>query len=153
MVQMLANENASNEGASVAEQVDMVVCAQKWLKQHPESCKVHSGLRDLNEKSARADGRGGATHKHGSQECIVAFLGEKNWDRNKVRGLLYLVPLDDDAKALIVDRNPSGRHESHPSNHLEDDSTVLEGADEPDNQIPSRRISHNCFDCLKLTAG
>jgi ParB-like chromosome segregation protein Spo0J len=40
MVRMLVNENSASEGASDAEQIDAVVMARKWLRSHPEECKL-----------------------------------------------------------------------------------------------------------------
>ncbi len=102
---MLANENSSSEGASLADQTDMVMTAHKFLKAHPASCRIDGPKRypgninammalhkvNLNPvhaepESSYGGGREGAgrTHEHGSERCIVAFLGENNWSRSKV---------------------------------------------------------------------
>lgn len=106
-----------------------VVCARKWLVQHPESCKLYPGQTPEKfrvQREHETPSRNGRPPiddcergKHGSQECIAAFLGENNWSRKKVDRLLDKADLDDDAKAL------ANTDFVRPSNHLEDDDDGL----------------------------
>lgn len=92
MMIALADDNAG-EGASFAEQQDTVVMAQKYLREHPEACKTHP--------VRRAQG-GGSPHEHGSEHCVSAFLGEENWSRDKVHGLIKMESLHEDLKQIVA---------------------------------------------------
>jgi hypothetical protein len=88
MVQMLANENSASEGASLAEQVDMVIAAHKWLKANVDSCKTArptTGRTNMIREGCFAE-----KPEYGGCTCITAFLGEANWSRSKVRRCLEM---------------------------------------------------------------
>ena len=99
MARMMINENSTAEGGSIVEQSDSVVFAQQYLKAHPKACKypIHgeSGIKGAAKK-----------HKHGSERCIVAYLGEAIWSQPKVHRILEQAGLED--KTIIEDRNKKG---------------------------------------------
>lgn len=105
MIIMLANENSASEGASTGEQIAVVELAQDWLKTHPESCHVS----DDKTRGKRPQG-GGSEHVHGSVRCITAFLGDTNWGKDKVHGLMKFGGLSDEAKQVIHTRGPNEPH-------------------------------------------
>ena len=49
--------------------------SRTWLKKHSEFCKVVSVHPEQKVLAANRP------HEHGSEQCITAFLGEKNWSR------------------------------------------------------------------------
>lgn len=85
----------------------MAVCARKWLKANPDSCRILNQQAPAGEQLMRAAvalqkvgldpnkipnsgssrtairGNPNFVHIHGSELCITAFLGEKNWSRSK----------------------------------------------------------------------
>jgi hypothetical protein len=73
---------------TIRAQIDTVNIAKKFLLEHSSVCKdpkhiaaylAHRG-QDKKERERERD------HIPGSQWCIVAFLGESNWPRSKVKG-------------------------------------------------------------------
>jgi hypothetical protein len=85
MLVALADENAGNE-ESVEAQVDVIRVARKFLKEHPEACKrqpLHSVA--AVQKHAHAQ-----VCQHGSERCILAFLGEANWNERRVHNLVSI---------------------------------------------------------------
>jgi len=98
MVIMLANENATDEGESFAVQVDTAVMASRHLKAHPEWCKILiQGESELK--------RAGQPHAHGSERCVSAFLGTRNWSQSTVHRYLAASGLVEEAKQNMADQN------------------------------------------------
>lgn len=84
----MADENSGDEEL-ITHQVDVVRKAQQLLTSNPLWCKHLVGAsadRTGTSKFARHDNQ----HVHGSVDCILAFLGEKNWSHTKVVNLLQL---------------------------------------------------------------
>lgn len=95
----MADENAG-EQESIPHQVDVVRKAKQLLISNPAWCKWLEGdvpERDGTSKFARHDNQ----HMHGSVECILAFLGEKNWSHTQV-GNLYKLAENADPSVLNV---------------------------------------------------
>jgi hypothetical protein len=115
MLIMLANENATSDGATDGEQIDTVALAHQQLKKHPAWCKIHPPHDGADKKLARptmgqansqrerqAVTQAEQNHIHGSVRCITAFFGDKNWSESKVGRLFRLGGLHDDVKAITV---------------------------------------------------
>ena len=83
MLIALADENAGDE-ESVEAQVDVVRLARSYLKKNPEACKV------TLQSVAKPKDEGGRPHEHGSERCVLAFLGENTWNERKVHNLFVL---------------------------------------------------------------
>jgi len=101
---MLANENAASEGTSEGDQADVIALAQRWLKAHPESCKL--ACPTVGQANSRRE-RQAATqaeqnHEHGSVRCVSKFLGEFNWSKTTVARLLVVDTLHESAKELVT---------------------------------------------------
>jgi hypothetical protein len=86
MLIALADENAGGE-ATIRAQIDTVNLAKRYLEANPTACKVVPSHGGTKLSSRGRDGEG-ASHEHGSLNCIVAFLGESNWSRSKVDRVL-----------------------------------------------------------------
>jgi hypothetical protein len=84
---MLVNENNASDGASERAQTDAMILTSKWLHDHPEECRVDLLIQPESAKRGRGRLKG-EQHKHGSQRCVVAFLGEANWSQPTVSRLL-----------------------------------------------------------------
>lgn len=105
MLIMLANENATSSGASDGEQIDTVALARTWLQKNPASCVLKKLIVQREQKTPSSKGGRPSISdcerdKHGTEECITAFLGDKNWSRSKVHRLLQLGGLHDEVKAI-----------------------------------------------------
>jgi hypothetical protein len=88
MLVALADENAGKE-ESVEVQVDVIRVARTFLKEHPEACKwKHVPLDCLkaHPEKARKDDQ----HKHGSIPCLLSFLGDINWNQQKIHSLVSI---------------------------------------------------------------
>jgi hypothetical protein len=64
--------------ASLREQIDTVLTVQKFVREHPKTCKVVS-------LHGEAKGR---PHECGSERCVSIFLGETNWSDSKVHRII-----------------------------------------------------------------
>lgn len=98
---MMAMENATREEESVEAQVDVVRLASGHLKKNTSAC-VWITLPTTGKVRRDAITK----HKHGSEHCISAFLGDKNWSRQKISDLLRLEDKLDKSvlKTLRTDR-------------------------------------------------
>jgi len=107
----LADENAG-EGATAAEQIDVVRFAREYLRKNPTACKyVPSNGRTAHPEKARHT----SSHEHGSVDCVLSFLGENNWSRSKVADFLLMASnLDEVVKQQIAP--PTGSR-SGPGGH------------------------------------
>lgn len=57
---------------------------------HPEACKVDLPLHSGAANGQRGRGRfPGEQHEHGSERCVMAFLGQTNWE-HKIHNLFAL---------------------------------------------------------------
>ena len=90
MLIALADENAGKE-ESVETQVDVIRITRKYLKEHPGACKMVLPVDCLPAEGGSKRGRSSAEqHKHGSQRCLLAFIGDKNWNEQKISSLLSI---------------------------------------------------------------
>ena len=107
----MADENAGDETALEA-QCDTVIMVQEKLQDGTFKC------RGISAHDGQKIGRG-RPHECGSEHCISAFLGDKNWSRSKVNRLLTISDLPPDVTRSVtpedvhtvgVERNGASRH-------------------------------------------
>lgn len=104
MFSSLANENVKDDNPQ--EKTDVIEFAQKYLQEHPESCKVLGHVAQNPEK-------GGRPHEHGSPQCIASFLGEKNWPLTTIKRYIKIATLPPDIKAKVAPPTGSRKDVGH----------------------------------------
>jgi hypothetical protein len=140
MLIALADENAGKE-ESVEVQVDVIRVARKYLREHPEACKVVSLVRQEKPKNL-----GGRPHEHGSEPCLLAFLGDINWNSQKIHSLLSIADRFDDSLLKEVSSAPT---------HPERKGTIglLAGVEIAKLEKTTQRVAHRrCYSAHLLTA-
>jgi hypothetical protein len=84
MLIALADENAGPE-STLHERIDTVLVAQKFLNEHPESCK-----RNISAGRKTSDQGGGCKVGDHDGLCVTTLLGEENWSKTTVYDALAL---------------------------------------------------------------
>jgi hypothetical protein len=85
MLMAMVNENAKEESTLLEQDMTLAV-VREYLRAHPEECRQAPAEREAVKPRGRPQGC--AIGDHGSAECVVAFLGKKNWGLTKVTELL-----------------------------------------------------------------